>query len=270
MEIKRVILASNNNKLYYEFWNHVSKVYSEKFNITPVLIWVGTESEKNNLGISDEYGEVIVTNPNTNYPINSQCTFAPYWGTQFFPDDVCLVCGIDEVPLSGLFLKDLVRKYEDEDYLMLISDAYGNQHWSIDNSVSPSGYHVGKGKIFSDIYNLKEKFDENIDEIMLSGVISTYMSSHIGGYPSVNENWGMDEIFISHKLRNYNGKYNLVSLNNFELMLNNRIECFRDTEPIYDLERLRRGGYAHSHLCRPLSNHTDFILNMFNNIPKSF
>ena len=43
MKIDRVLLASNNNKLYYEFWNHASKVYHEKFGLKPTLIWVGTE-----------------------------------------------------------------------------------------------------------------------------------------------------------------------------------------------------------------------------------
>ena len=269
MKIDRVLLASNNNKLYYEFWNHASKVYHEKFGLKPTLIWVGTEEEKKECNISEEFGEVLITQPNYNYPINSQCTLATYWATQFFPDDVCIISGIDEIALSGYFIKEMVKEYSDDDYLMLIADAYGNQHWSIPNSVSPRGYHVGKGKIFSDIYQFKKEFDETIEIVMSSKILEKYLDANKGGYASENLNWGMDETYISHKLREYNGNYKLISLNNFTIMQNTRIECFRNIETPYDMDKLKNGWYSHSHLCRPFSEHSEYILKMFNNIPKS-
>ena len=111
MKVDRVILSSNNSKVYYDFWNPLSKVYKEKFGIIPTLIWVGTEEEKNNAGISSEYGEVIVVDPNPNYTIPSQCPWALFWATQFFQEEVCFICGIDEVPLSGMFFKDIIKEY---------------------------------------------------------------------------------------------------------------------------------------------------------------
>jgi hypothetical protein len=268
MKVDRVLLSSNNNKLYYEFWNHVSKVYREKFDIIPTLIWVGTEEEKQNCNISDDYGDIIVTEPNYNFPINTQCTLATYWATQFFEEDVCFICGIDEMVLSGLFIRDTIQDYKDDDYVMLISDGYQNQHWSIKDSVSPSGYHFGKGKVFKDIYKFPQKFEDTIDIVMSSGILKNYMDIHRNGYPSENWGWGLDETYISHQLRQYDGNYKIISLNNFQKMWDTRIECYRNSEPEYDLEKLRMGGYSHSHLCRPFSDHTSYILNMFNNIPK--
>ena len=67
-----------------------------------------TEEEKKECNISEEFGEVIITQPNDNYPINSQCTLASYWATQFFPEDVCFICGIDEIALSSCFIKEMV------------------------------------------------------------------------------------------------------------------------------------------------------------------
>jgi hypothetical protein len=268
MKIDRVLLSSNNNKLYYEFWNHVSKVYREKFDLIPTLIWVGTEEEKIKCEISEEYGEVIIVAPNKNYSVNSQCTLATYWATQFFPDEVCFICGIDEIALSGRFIKEMIKEFSDDDYLMLIADAYQNQHWSIQNSVSPSGYHVGKGKIFLDIYKFEKEFSETIEIVMSSKILQKYLESNRGGYHSENLNWGMDETYISQKLREYNGNYKIISLNNFKIMESTRIECFRIVETPYDMDKLRNGEYSHSHLCRPFSNHQDYILNMFNNIPK--
>ena len=45
MKIDRVLLASNDNINYYPFWNPLSKVYKENFNITPTLIWLGNEDD---------------------------------------------------------------------------------------------------------------------------------------------------------------------------------------------------------------------------------
>jgi hypothetical protein len=52
-------------------------------------------------------------------------------------------------------------------------------------------------------------------------------------------------------------------------MEDTRIECFRDKETPYNMDKLRNGEYSHAHLCRPFSDHENYILNMFNNIPKS-
>ena len=60
MKVNRVILSSNNNDLYYPFWNILSKLYKTKFGIEPVLIFLGTEEEKLECGLSDEYGEIII------------------------------------------------------------------------------------------------------------------------------------------------------------------------------------------------------------------
>jgi hypothetical protein len=41
MKIDRVILVSDNNPLYYEFWTDLSFTYKEKFGIKPTLIFFG-------------------------------------------------------------------------------------------------------------------------------------------------------------------------------------------------------------------------------------
>lgn len=102
MKIDRVLLASNNNKLYYEFWNPISKVYYEKFNLKPTLVWVGGIRKKF-CGISEQYGETVIAQPNKKYPINTQCTLQHIGATQFFPNDVCLICGIDEIIFQDYF-----------------------------------------------------------------------------------------------------------------------------------------------------------------------
>lgn len=271
MKIDRVILAANNNKVYYDFWNPLSRVYKEKFNITPTLVWVGKESEIKDLGISDEYGDIIVAEPNENYTIPSQCPWSLFWATQFFKDEVCFICGIDEVPLSGMFIKDLVSEYDSESYLMMIADAYRPDHWSIECSTSPSGQHVAMGKTFESLYGFEREFKDEVEKIFNSGTHEAYLSTHPNGYwPVILEHpkWGIDETYFSHILRNYKGDIKIHSLDKFGLMQERRIDCARHYEIPYNVEKLRCGWYSQSHLCRPFEAHRDYIMNMLENIPK--
>jgi hypothetical protein len=270
MKIDRVLLVSSNNKVYYDFWNPLSKVYKEKFNIQPTLIWVGTEQEKIDCGISDEYGDIIVVNPNKNYHVPSQCYWATFWATQFFKDEVCFICGIDEVPLSGMFLKDIVNEYTEDDYVMLIADAYLPDHWTVEASSSPSGQHISKGSNFMKIYNFEESFEEEIEKVFKSGAHEAYIRRNPNGYwPVILEHpyWGIDECYYSQVLRSYRGDVKIQSLSHFGLMRERRIDCMRDLQVPYDLQKLQEGWYSQAHLCRPFDRHKDYILTLFKNIP---
>lgn len=269
MKIDRVILVSNNNETYYGFWNPLSRVYKEKFGIKPTLVWVGTEKEKNECNISDEFGEVIVVEPNNKYPL-SQCTWASFWITQFFQNDVCFICGIDEVPLSGMFIKDIVSQYSENDYLMLIADAYLPDHWTIDASTSPSGQHVSLGRNFVKIYNFENDFKDEVEKIFNSGAHEAYIRRNPNGYwPVILEHpyWGIDECYYSQVLRSYKGDVVIQSLSHFQMMRERRIDCMRNVEIPYDLEKLKNSWYSQAHLCRPFKNHSNYILNLFENIP---
>ena len=265
MKIDRVLLSSNSNINYYPYWNPLSKVYREKFGVIPTLIWVGTEQEKNDCGISTEYGDVVVVEPNPKYPTSSQCTWSTYWSTHLFPNDTCFICGIDEVPLSGMFMKDMIAEYSDNSYVMLIADAYTPDHWSIAGGTSPSGQHVAKGSTFMRIYEFENDFKDEIDKVYSSGSLETYLIRNPQGYQSDHFKWGTDETYFSHKLRSYIGD-EIISLNNFNLMRDRRIECYRSYETPYDLVKLKDGWYSQVHLCRPFIDHKDYILKLYSDI----
>lgn len=265
MKINRVILACNNNSLYYDFWNPLSKVYKEKFGIIPTLIFLGTVDELKKCNISDEYGEVVLLAPNPKYPTASQCTLALFWYTQFYEDEVCFINGIDQVPLSGLFIKDLIKDISEEAYVMMIADAC-NPDWTDEKGVSPSSYHIAKGKKFKEIFSFQDNFINDVDKIYNSGILEEYLNHNPSGYQSEFYKWGIDETYFSYKLRNYKGDIKIESLQKFKLLSERRIECYRSFETPYDFLKLKNGWYSEAHLCRPFANHTNYILTMFNNI----
>ena len=257
MKIDRVILSSNNNPLYYHFWNGLSKVYFEKFNIIPTLIWFGTEQEKKDAWLSEEYGQIILAKENTSYLLPFQTTWALFYYTKLFPNDVCLTIGIDQVPLSNMFLNDMVKDFSIDSYNMLIADAYLPHHWSNDGGASPTAYHIAKGSTFNTIYQFSETFEAEIEKMCNSGV-KAFWEDTVG-------RWGIDETYSSYMLRKYKGQIN--SLNNFGLLCERRIECERHKETLYSIDRLKAGWYSEAHLCRPFINHVNYITDLYNKIP---
>lgn len=257
MKIDRVILTSNSHPNYYHFWNIVSKIYKENLNITPTLIWFGDESKFNELGLSREYGDVIFQKPHPNYQEGWQTTWGLFYFTKFFKDEVCLTMGIDQIPLSTMFVKDLITDIEDNKYVMLIDDAY-TTHWTLDNGVSPSAYHIGKGSVFNEIYNFEDDFLSEVEKVY---------SSKDAFWSKGEDKWGIDESYSSKKMRQYEKKDNIISLSKFSLLRKRRIDCHRNLEPEYNFNSLKEGFYSEIHLCRPYTNHKNYIDNLVKQIP---
>jgi hypothetical protein len=258
MKIDRVILTSNNNENYYHFWNIVSKIYKINFNITPTLIWFGNEEEIETLGLSKEYGDIICQKPHEEYQVPWQTTWGLFYFTKFFKDEVCLTIGIDEIPLSKMFINDLIEEIDDDLYVTLIDDAYPT-HWTIDDGVSPSAYHIAKGKTFDEIYNFEEDFFLEVEKV--------YQSKD-SFWSSGEDKWGIDESYSSKKMRNFKNRDLIKSIGHFGLLKDRRIDCNRDQEPKYDVDLMQNGHYSEIHLCRPYTKHTDYIDKLINLIPK--
>jgi ribulose-5-phosphate 4-epimerase/fuculose-1-phosphate aldolase len=81
MKIDRVILVTNNNPLYYDFWNNLSFTYKEKFGITPTLVFFGEKEELDSTNLSREYGEIILQKKIEGIP-DWQYTWALFYFTK--------------------------------------------------------------------------------------------------------------------------------------------------------------------------------------------
>lgn len=254
MNVNRVILASNFNPTYYHFWNPLAKVYKDKFGVQPTLVWIGTKKELIEANIDTSLGDVIVVKPNKKYPIPFQTTWALFWATQFYKKDVCWIMGIDQVPLSTMFI-NMVQPLNETDYAMLIADAYKPHYWT--STASPSSYHIAKGETFNKVFNFEKSFNKEINKVVDSGVRAFWEDT--------DGRWGIDETYSCAKLRE--GKVNVVAFDKFSLLCERRIECERHKETAYDLERLKQGWYSESHLCRPFTNHINYLTKLFNDIP---
>jgi len=260
MKVDRVILSSNNNPLYYEFWNNISKTYKEKFGVHPTLIFFGSESDLSNANLSEEFGNIILQKEITDASI-WQFTWSLFYFTKFFKDDVCAIMGIDQIPLGTYFLKDCIEKISDNNYVMLIDDQYTLENkyprkWD-EGGFSPSAYHIAKGQTFSDVFNFENTFDDEIKKLNNMDIKTMW-----------GDKWGLDEAYSSLKLSEFKNTGRVSDLSLSKDFLTRRIDCHRNYEVNYDLSKLNSNFFIECHACRPYNNHKTYLDNMFNNIPK--
>lgn len=260
MKVDRVILSSNTDKNYYEFWNQLSYTYKEKFGIIPTLIFFGTEEEFENLGLSKEHGDVFFEQTIQEIP-NWQYTWVLFYYTKFFPNETCVIMGIDQIPLGTYFLKDIIENIDENDYVMLTDDHYvktnqTNYDWSL-GGFSPSAYHIAKGYVFNEIYKFEGSFKSEILKIKNLKVKTMW-----------EDEWGTDEAYSSSVLFNYSNREIIKCFSKSVELVQRRIECYRSNEPLYVLNSLQKNHYIECHSCRPYSSHKNYLDTLFNNIPK--
>ena len=260
MKVDRVILVTNNNPLYYDFWNNISYTYKVKFGITPTLVFFGKKEELDLLNLSTEYGNILTQDKIENIP-DWQYTWALFYFTKFYPNETCAVMGIDQIPLGTYFLKDSIDIIDDNNYVMLIDNFYKftRQHpnkWD-EGGFSPSGYHIAKGKTFNDIYEFEDTFEKEIHKVHNLKINTMW-----------GDQWGTDEAYSCNKLMKFKDRDRISDLSKTEEFLNKRIDCHRHIEVEYDLNLLKNNGYIECHSCRPYHQHKNYLDNLFNNIPK--
>jgi hypothetical protein len=260
MKINRVILVTDNNHLYYDFWNNISYTYKEKFGIQPTLIFFGSETELKNANLSTEYGEIITETRIPGIP-EWQYTWALFYFAKFYPNDVCVVMGIDQIPLGTYFFRESIDSINENNYVMLIDDQYTfenkyHKKWN-EGGFSPSAYHIAKGSTFSEIFEFDDSFESEIKKINALNIQTMW-----------GNGWGTDEAYSCYKLFNFYDRNRISDLSKSNDFLNRRIDCHRVHEVAYDLGLLKNNHYIECHSCRPYSSHKNYLDNLFNNIPK--
>lgn len=260
MKVERVILVSNNNPLYYDFWNNLSKTYKTKFGINPTLIFFGNQDQLDMSDLSSEYGEIILQSEVPNI-LPWQYTWALFYFTKYYKNEVCAVMGIDQIPLGTFFLKDVISNVPENNYTMLIDNQYTLEQkhpkkWD-EGGFSPSAYHIAKGQTFCDVYKFEDSFESEILKIDSLNIKTMW-----------GDKWGTDEAYSCNKLSSFDDRSRISDLSLSSDFLNRRIDCHRHNEVFYDISKLNSNFFIECHACRPYSDHKIYLDNLFNNIPK--
>ena len=182
MKIDCAIVACDDNPLYLDFWPLVSKVWKEKFDITPILLYKGDGNP------STEFGEVVKLDVDDRHEqyLYGQCS--RYWYAGMLGDKVAIISDIDMFPLSKYYFIESIKDVDRNKYVHLndVSNTSYNQ--------IPACYHVATGDNFNKVLNTKDKtLDEYID-VMKSEMVGTDLRHQHFEY------WFLDERFSTKKI----------------------------------------------------------------------
>lgn len=154
MEIKYAIHSANNNPLYLDFWPLVAKIWHTKFNIIPILIYVGNEPLK----LDNKYGEVVHLPLIEKLPAPLQAQWARFWYTQHLSNQVGIISDIDMLPLSFNYFVTQLKHIHHAHYVHLnpCIAQYG---------ALPACYHVATGHTFKKIFQLNPNWATSVKEL---------------------------------------------------------------------------------------------------------
>lgn len=235
MKIDRVLVSLNNNKTYTKFWNLIAPIWKYKFNIKPTLIFIGTveELKSNNFDMNYDIIQVEVSEMRGN---RWGIPWTLFWLATQFPDDVCLTCGIDQIPLNHDFFKH-IKDIDKEKFVVGISDAYFNYKLGTlsyfntkSNILYPTAYNVALGKKFKNIFNIEDDVSDELRKVFL-----TKDSFHLP-----LDLWGIDECYFSDVIANYKYKEEIELLGYYKFWGNKRLYDILNL----DLNLLKRGYYS--------------------------
>lgn len=270
MKIDRVILALNNNKTYTYFWNIVAPVWKNIFNITPTLIFNGTQEEFNSNNFDTSLGDYIIIDNITEFSESNpdwSVTWSLFWGASKFPDDVCLLSGIDQIPIGDFFFKE-VLKFDNDKFIIGFSDAYSNYNKDTlgyfntqTNVLYPSSHLVGKGSKFKEIYKILDNWSDEI-----SKVFNTKHRYHLNNKFYPNKLWGLDECYSSEMISSFEKKEEIIHLNIFwEYWFKNRIDLDGNINSNFDINLVKSRYYSEL-TCKNYKKYKDKIDMIINNL----
>jgi hypothetical protein len=233
MKINKAIMSSNDDPMYLDFWEPVSKVWKEKFNIEPVLVFIGDDETP----IDETYGTVIRFKPIDSIPVYLQTLWVRYWIPSQFPNDISIISDIDMFPLSKFYFIEQLESIDDNQYVHInpVVASYGTL---------PSCYHIAKGSVYKNVLELHDTWEESITFLN-----NLQLGKDPGGNLTGRNKWFADEEHSS-----------MLVLQKNPILINRLADRRIDRSNWkYDPSKVISGEYYDSHSIRPYKENKEEI-----------
>lgn len=146
LEINRVVLATNQNPNYVQFWPVVAPIW-KKMGFQPTLALIA-----DNYGdVDTTLGDVLLFPVLSDVPESLQAQAIRLLVPALYPDEGCLIADIDMLPISSEYLRLGAKDCPDGAFLVYRDNAYWNEamcRW-------PMCYVAAKGAVFQEIFGVK-------------------------------------------------------------------------------------------------------------------
>ncbi len=232
MIIDYVLMGSNLDPLYFDFWPIVSKVWKEKFNITPIL---GLISDRDTDIYESEYGLIKEFKAFDDINTGNQSQIVRMYLSKYLNGN-CIISDIDIIPLSKKYFIDEISDYNNDEILVMSS----NHQQTKSINQYPMCYIVGNSKNFDELFNT------NLDWYEFVKIVDE----------SSQNKWFSDQVFLYNCIN----KYNIEKIKfPYRSFINDRIDRSNWT---YNIDLLKQGQYIDSHSLRPYNSYKQEIDNL--------
>jgi hypothetical protein len=227
--LHRVILATDANENYIQFWPIVAKAWKEIVGLQPTLALIGDETVE----IDETLGEVIRFAPIEGVSTALYAQAVRHLLPVMFPNEGCIISDIDMIPLSKDYFGKSVESFSDDTFVVYRDRMYPPNAYQY-----PMCYCAAYGKVFKDIFHINTP--EEIPSI-------------IKQWSELNLGWSTDELLLYRYLNvwNKNSIY-CVKLGHGMEMSYRRIDRLRWG---YNKNLLQSGHYIDMHCPRPYNEH---------------
>ena len=237
MKLDKVILSSDDNPDYLEFWPIVSEAW-RNIGIEPILFYTGKNKIKNenvfNFNLEKCDSAFIAQNIRLLAPT-------------LFPNETCIISDIDNMPLSEDYFQGNIVNITDNQFVIYRPDATSEDMISI-------MWNAAKGSKWIDIFEVDSV--ESISKKLLSWYPENYS---IGG-----DNWYHDQKILKEYITKYEAK-NISSITRLNddsagFCRLNRSNYSIFFKKFYDHSK----KYSDFHMPRPYSKYHKLINKVFN------
>ena len=237
MNIDKVILSSNDNPEYLDFWPIVSEAWIN-IGVTPILFYTGEKKfEGNNIY------NFNIENINTAFLAQNIRLLAP----AIFPNDVCIISDIDNMPLSKEYFQENISNFSGDEFIIYRPDATTEDMISI-------MWNAAKGSVWSDIFDVKD----------IDNIYNKIKSWYPANYSIRGNNWYFDQKTLKKYIEEYEKKdySKIVRLNDESagFCRLNRSNYSIFFNKFYDYEK----NYSDFHMPRPYKKYKRIIDKVFN------
>tara|TARA_R100001443_G_scaffold112408_1_gene125948 strand:+ start:2554 stop:3381 length:828 start_codon:yes stop_codon:yes gene_type:complete len=260
----KVIHSCDDNPYYLDFWQPMSKLWKEVFNITPVLVHVGEKD------VSDEFGEVHNIKPDKSVDIHTQAQLARMWYPINEPDVLWITNDIDMFPLSKKYWLNVINEWVENKPIWTNLNASKSTEYSIpypeykEPNYFPICYNIALGKSFKDILKIEDSYIDFvkrcIKETKEQGGIWTERTHTPENWEGEGLlNWNVDEVLMTRELTRLISSGEYVHCPPFE----NHRRINRGSW-IYHEDKVKDGFYIDAHSVRPYGEYHEIINRLLN------
>lgn len=225
--LDRVILATDSNNKYVQFWPSAAQAWQEIVGVRPTLAVIGKKEE---IVVDETLGDVIYFEPIEGVPTSLYAQCIRILLPALFPNDVCIVSDIDLLPLQKKFFTKYIHKAAQDSFVI-----YRSRHYWWWKKRIYMNYVAAKGATFGEIFNVHKLED-------IPHIIRLWYSLNIG--------WATDEMMLYryvHTFEQQNKKR--VKRLGFARSGHKRISRTKNCK--YDEKKLKKGKYREFNCPRP-------------------